>query len=186
MKMRKILTLMTLTLTALLLMTGCGDKPAAEQPSGGSQIEGPATPDTPDNGGDAATPDADGQASQLISLMGKEDADVVSALGEGSANTDDAGNLTVREYELELCGLATVTTVSYDAGKASMIISYAAENKFDDWAQALTHELGAPQTETTDNSEGSGTKESTWAVDGVLVSLKDAYGALSLELFPEG
>lgn len=186
MRQFQLISLVSLLLAATLLLVGCSKSP--DQVPGSSQTEPPSVsqPVTPEGGSSAEVPDAAaGEAARLMALLGKSDADVTAALGQGSATTDEAGTVTVREYEMEVLGLQTLTTVSYGETGANMVIAYAAENQFDAWVQALTDELGAPTSERADSTEGGDSKEQTWVVNGAMVTVRSAYDTLSLEIFPE-
>lgn len=192
MKKRNVITMTALCMTALMTLTGCSGDNNTEQTNPGQ------TAGTTQSTSESTVPESSSISTSsvqntqeavtiadLISLIGQKDADVMALLGEGTSSADDAGNITAREYEFPFYGKDNLSAVSYDdAGDVSMISIYASEYDFEGWEKLVKDDLGDPDSTGSTSSEGSDSKEKIWNLDkNVIVSLKDAYGAVSLEIF---
>lgn len=198
MKRKKLLTVTALCMTTFLMFTGCSsDKDPSASSSSSQTTESTASSEavsgntaestpstTPSESTTAPEAGTDRKAADLTGLMGKTDEEIVALLGEGTPSTDESKKVTAREYNFTVYGKENTSFVAYDDnGKANMITVNAAQNEFDAWDKLLTEELGATEDAKENDSEGSKTKEKVWKLENnVIVSLRDAYDTLSLEI----
>lgn len=123
---------------------------------------------------------------KLADLLGKEDVDVVAALGEGTANQLDGTTDTVgRTYELDLFGEKVTVSVNYDDGKkVSNSYIYLSDQDLDFYKQALETALGAYQdmAQDTEQAEGNGMQSYIWETKQTRITLMRAYDANSIEI----
>ncbi len=183
MKKRTNITVLTLSIVAVMLFTGCSSKKAEPTPLP-NESQNSASPEVPEV--PAEKPVAKGQAAMLIGLMGKTDAELAAAMGEGTATKDDTGNVIAREYEMELYGVNSKASASYEDGKVNMIVAYADKNDFDGWVKKISEELGEADVNNhiVDSTDGVDTLDTAWNLDGgYMLSVKNAYGMLTLEIF---
>ena len=179
MKKTKILLVLIVCLAAMLL-AGCGK----EKAPGEDQVPQQPGDQKPDQ--DAGMGTTPGDTGKLAALLGKTDADVVAQLGEGTPTAGDDGIVTARDYTQPLYQKEVLFSVGYEGGKVSAIVVMPSEGDFDAWGQLVAQELGKPEKSGTDDSEGGDTKEQMWQLEGgIIVSLKQAFGAVSLEIFME-
>lgn len=185
MKKRTNIALMTLSLSAVMLFAGCSSKNAEPSPLP-VEPENSAAPETPDTTEKPEVSETKGQAAELVALLNKSEAELVDAMGEGTVAKDDAGNVMVCEYKMDLYGVSSNVAASFEEGEVRMIIAYAEQNEFDVWAAKLGEELGTPDSDSSGASaeEGADARELAWNLDdGVVLTIKDAYGSLSMEIF---
>lgn len=182
MKKRTMLSVLTLCLAAFLLFAGCTANEAPAPAPEDAPVTEPAV--TPEQTPEVPTTDEESPVKTLIGLIGKPDADVTASLGEGTETTGDDGALLVREYGAKIYELDSQLYVNYEGDTVSSVTVTASENKFDDWADQLTTELGQPSQTSGETEDGNNSSMLSWTLDdGVMVSLTSAYDVLGLEIF---
>lgn len=128
---------------------------------------------------------------ELATLIGKEDAQVVQALGKGAPNRNEGTNSTLlsREYNEKIVNHKGNLQVSYDhTGKVIGETIHFEEATKEKLTQEITQQLG----ELTTNSEGSTAdmeKESegtnfrrVWQTDNAKISLVESNGKLTISI----
>ena len=149
--MKKATLFLAVILGVLGVMAGCGkqaDTPNTSDPS-------TSPPSTEVSEASKASKDT---LDKLADLLGKEDVDVVAALGEGTANQLDGTTDTVgRTYELDLFGEKVTVSVNYDDGKkVSNSYIYLSDQDLDFYRNQRRHRAGNGTYCTLIHAKGHG------------------------------
>jgi len=128
---------------------------------------------------------------ELATLIGKEDAQVVQALGKGAPNRNEGTNSTLlsREYNEKIVNHEANLQVSYDhTGKVIGETIHFEEATKEKLTQEITQQLGELTTKSEGNTadiekEGEGTNfRRVWQTDNAKISLIESNGNLSISI----
>ncbi|MEG0876859.1 MAG: hypothetical protein RRY47_06920 [Oscillospiraceae bacterium] len=176
--MKKALLLLMTGILTLGILSGCSktDKPPVVSPTPSVAVpEASAKPTD-----DAASFD------KLIALIGKEDADVVSAFGKGTANIPEGSDKPVsREFKLSLLGEDVLVVVNFDdnqkVGGASVTLG---DREVTAYEKDLSAIFGAGKSDGSENEEGSGRTAYVWEKGTASITLLRAYDMNTIEIAP--
>lgn len=174
MKSKGIYFYMILFISAVLLLA-CNEKEVAEN---NKDVVGDETL------GDSTKNNEDFYIVSLTNLIGKNDNEVVSSMGEGKkVTTEDGSSIIQREYSYELDKDLLLSTVSYDENNIVKGV-YTALPDYDitKWETILTREFGTP-TKMEQSKSGGKTDDIVtilWRDNSRLITLFGSQGSLSI------
>ena len=200
MKRKTTLCLVLSIVLVLLLAGGCGrgdhKKPNTSSTPGsstpGSSTPGNSAPGNSTPGDAPGKGDDDSQSggetdidpmTTLRGLIGKAEAELVRAFGEGEAVVENAVTKG-RRYTLKLLGEEMPVYVVLDE-KGSVLSAEAELPDADEarWSKALTEAFGEPKT--ADGAAGSQDNRPQWVKDGAVYAIQKANDKLALRITGE-
>lgn len=128
---------------------------------------------------------------ELATLIGKEDAQVVQALDEGTPNRNEGTNSTLlsREYNKKIVNHEANLQVSYDhTGKVIGETIHFEDATKDKLTQEITKQLGESATNSKGNAADTGKDgeginfRNVWQTDNAKISLTESNGTLSISI----